>query len=312
MTPVKTVGALRRVSVMLRRREIGLRMWLMRDDLDVWFTKSPEPGEASPWAQTSAHDTANEPIGPVLAIHIAAAEAQLRLEAVNDYFKMLRAATTTRSAYSLHVLCRATVEACAFSTWVFDPTAEPAERLLRGLLLRKKALDLHIKSLRKMTTDGESGSDSEFASAVAEALDNSDAQMCDVKGAIRRIRADLAPPSTSTPESWDSAPSATDRVRKLLCDDLDLPHGLDAYHRMSRVAHSEGIGIIGTWNTDGAKPLIDYFSFLEPLHLALCATHFALERRSKCWGETYENPKLFRIIGQVERIIEREPGVQMI
>ena len=311
MTPVRTSGAMRRLGVMVRRWDIALRMWEMHDDADIWFTESSKPGADSPWAKTSAHELANEQIGPVLAIHIAAAEAQLRLDAVHDYFKMLRAATTSRSAYSLYVLCRATVEACAFSTWVFDPTAEPGERLLRGLLLRKRALEQFLRSLRKFTTNGECDAEPAYVASVAEAYRHADAQLCDVERAIRRICADLVPSSTSTPGSWDRAPSATDRIRHMLCDDLDLPQGFDAYHRMSGVAHSEAIGIIGTWNAEGGKPSIDYYNFLEPLHLALCSIHFALQRRSDCWGETYRAPKLHKIIGRVEHIIEREPGVQM-
>ena len=50
---------------------------------------------------------------------------------------MLRSAMRTRRVYSLYAMCRATIEACAFASWVLDPDIEPAERLLRGLHLRK-------------------------------------------------------------------------------------------------------------------------------------------------------------------------------
>ena len=130
----------------------------------------------------------------------------------------------------------------------------------------------------------------------------------EVNRIIKEIRAELEP-RKGVPLK---RPSRTRQVRDMLCGDMGMPQGFDAYHRMSGVVHSEATGIIGTWNLEGTKPSIDYYTFLEPLHLALCSIHFVLDRRGACWGETHKGSKLHKIIGRVERIIEREPGVQVI
>ena len=90
-----------------------------------------------------------------------------------------------------------------------------------------------------------------------------------------------------------------------------MPQGLDAYHRMGGVAHSEPIAIIATWNFNEDKPSIDYYSFLEFLHLAVCSIHFSLERRAACWGQSYKSAGLLKIIRRLEAVIEGEPDVRL-
>lgn len=67
----------------------------------------------------------------------------------------------------------------------------------------------------------------------------------------------------------------------------------------------------GTWSVDGANRLFDCYSFLAPLHLALCSIHFGTGRRMVFWGETHKDAGLLRIIKRLERILAGEPGVQL-
>lgn len=305
---MKTMGPLRRPGIMLRRWEIGLRMRELHGDPDVWLPKSRTPEPGSPWNQSRAHSAASVRIGSGSAVDLLEAEARLRLEAIQDYFVALRAAMRTRSVYSLHVMCRTAIEACAFSAWVFDPVAVPEERLLRGLILSKQSTSSQMKSLRSMRDNGSYGLTADERQEVERAHSEAKNHAHDAERIIGEIGAELV---ARKGESF-KPPSRTRRVREMLCDDMGMPQGLDAYHRLSRVVHSEASGIIGTWNLDGAKPFIDYYTFLEPLHLALCSIHFALEQRGACWGETYKASKLHKIIRRVERIIEVEPGVQLV
>ena len=148
MTPVKTKPTSRRIRVKFLMWGIVLRMKVLHGDPDVWFLESTAPADGSPWEQTRASGSGLAHVGSGSVNHLVEAEAQLRVDAIHDYFGVLRAAMRTRSAYSLYVMCRSTIEACAFAAWVFDPEVKPAERLLRGLLLRKQSLNTTLKSLR--------------------------------------------------------------------------------------------------------------------------------------------------------------------
>ena len=123
---------------------------------------------------------------------MAEAEAQLRLDAVHDYFVGLRGAMWTRSVYSLHALCRSTIEACAFAAWVFDPDAAPAEGLLRGLMLREQWLHEHQKALDRMMGTGRSGElDCDDLADVARARSVTEIHLGDVQRVIEGVRVDL-------------------------------------------------------------------------------------------------------------------------
>ena len=309
MTPVKTKPISRRIRVKFLMWGIALRMKLLHSEPDVWFTASTAPADGSPWALTRAYGSGVGQIDSGSVTHVAEAEAQLRLDAVHDYFVGLRGAMWTRSVYSLHALCRSTIEACAFAAWVFDPDAAPAERLLRGLMLRKQWLHEHQKALDRMVGTGRSGElNSDDLADVARARSVTETHLGDVQRVIEGVRVDLASMSGLPSQ----VPSKTERVGEMLVDDIEMPQGADAYHRLSGVAHSAAGAISGTWNLDGGRPSIDYYSFLEPLHLALCSIHFGMERRAACWGETHKGAGLLRIIERLERILEGEPGVQLI
>lgn len=308
MIPVKTSGARRRLGVMLRRWEIWLRMRELHGDPDMWSTESRAPGRGSPWDRSRSHPYAELPVGPVRVIDVVEPEARLRLEAVHDYFGALHAATRTRSAYSLYVICRSIIEARAFSAWVFNPQVEPEERLLRGLLLREQSLDSQSKSLRSLQTDRSYERSPDERQDIEQALCNVMNHIADVKRAVGKIHAEIESKNGEMPK----LPPYARRIREMLCDDMGLPQGLDAYHRMSAVAHSQATGIIGTWSLDTGKPSIDYYSFLIPLQLALCSIDFALEQQGTCWGETYKGTKLHKILARVDRIIEGEPDVLLI
>lgn len=312
MTPIKSKGALRRVHVTLRRWEIGLRMRELHGDPAIWLLESKAPTDGSPWGHTRACPGAARQVGPGSAVEVVESEARMRVYAVHDYFVGLRAATGARSPYSLYVMCRAVIEACAFATWVFDPAAQPEERLLRGLHLAKEPLRRRLRSLEAMESDATGFWGEDFLSDVASASNQASDYQNNIERAVQGIHAELEKADERTSRGSSRVPMASQRVREMLCDEMELPQGLDAYHRMSGVAHSEALAIIGTWNWDTKRPSIDYFSFLEFLHLALCAVDFMLERRAVCWGETCKLKKLHRIVHRVERIIEREPGVQMI
>ena len=311
MTPVKSKGALRRAHVMLRRWEIGLRMREAHGDPDIWLLESKAPAARSPWSDTRTHPGAATQAGPGSAVEVVESEARLRVYAVHDYFVALRTTTGTRSAYSLYVMCRATIEACAFATWVFDPAARPEERLLRGLRLAAEPLRRRLKPLEAMESDATGFWGEDFRADRASAKNRALVYQHNIERAIQSIHAEPQKSDGHSSREPSRVPSASQRVREMLCDEMDLPQGLDAYHRMSGVAHSEALAIIGTWNWDTKRPSIDYFSFLEFLHLALCAVAFMLERRAACWGENCKLKKLHKVIGRVERIIEREPGVQL-
>lgn len=294
--------------MMLRRWELWLRMWELHGDPDMWFTESRAPEHGSPWDRSRSHPYAELPVGPVRVIDVVEPEARLRLEAVHDYFGALRAATRTRSAYSLYVMCRSIIEACAFSAWVFSPQVEPEEHLLRGLLLREQSLGSQLKSLRSLQTDRSYERSLDERQEIEQALCKVVAHIADIEKAVGKIRAE----TELQIREMSKLPSHARRVREMLCDDMGLPQGFDAYHRMSAVAHSQAIGIIGTWSFDTGKPSIDYYSFLVPLQLALCSIDFALEQRAACWGETYKGKKLHKTLTRVDRIIEGEPDVLLI
>ncbi len=116
IAPVKSNGARRCVRVTLGRWEIGLRMRELHGDPDAWLSESKLPADGSPWSQTRAHPAADTQVGPGSAIDLVETELHLRLYAVHDYFVGLRAVTGTRSPCSLHVLCRTTIDACAYAT----------------------------------------------------------------------------------------------------------------------------------------------------------------------------------------------------
>ena len=312
MTPVKTKPISRRVWVKLRMWGIGLRMKELHGNPDVWFLESPKPTDGSPWEQTQTYGRSFAKVGLVSVSLLAKAEGQLRLEAIQDYFAGLRAVTRTRSVYSLYVMCRSTIEACAFAAWVFDPQIQPGERILRGLLLREDSLKQILKSIRAIEREHSDEIESGYLADMATAKIEATHHLQEVKRAIRGIRA--GPEATARPslERSHTVPSSTQRIREMLVDDMDMPQGFDAYHRMSGVAHSEALAITGTWNLDGGKPSIDYYDFLVYLHLALCSIDHSLTRRAACWGETYKSSGLRKLIERVERILSGEADVKMI
>ncbi|MCY4631391.1 MAG: hypothetical protein OXE75_11005 [bacterium] len=120
--------------------EIAVRMRELHGNPDVWFLASPTPSKCSPWEQTRAYASGLAQFDAGSVVDVANLEARTRINAVHDYFAVMRTAMSNRRVYSLYAICRSTIEACAFATWVFDPAAESAERVLRGLQLRKRAL----------------------------------------------------------------------------------------------------------------------------------------------------------------------------
>ena len=186
----------------------------------------------------------------------------------------------TRSVYSLYVMCRSTIEACAFATWVFDPRVEPAEQLLRGLLLREQSLNRSLRSLRETEGNRSGEFDPEQIADATKARIVTDSHLDEIKRIIQDVLTDLESTNARPLEQSFRVPSATQRIREMLIHDIKMPQGSDAFHRLSGVAHSEAIAIIGMWNMDGGKPSIDYYDFLIYLHLALCSIAFSLERRS--------------------------------
>ena len=312
MTPVKTRPMSRHLWVKFLVWEIVLRMKVLHGDPDVWFLESIAPTGGSPCEQTRAYGSGLANVGSVSVIHLAESEAQFRVDAIHDYFRVLRAAMWSRSVYSIYVMCRSTIEACAFAAWVFDPEVKPAERLLRGLLLRERSLHKLLKSLREeMEGHRLDELDPGYLADVATARSKAETQLDEIRRAIGGIRADLESMEGPPPKRPLTAPSATRLIRKMFLDDMGMPQGSDAYHRLSGVAHSEAIAIIATWSLDGGKPSIDYYSFLKYLHLALCSIDFSLGRRAACWGQTHKSAGLHKIIGRVEHIIEGEPDVHL-
>ncbi len=308
MTPVKTKPISRRVLVEFRMWEIGRRMKELHSNPDVWLLESPTPSVGSPWEQTQTFGRNFVRVGPLSLGQLANLEGELRLEAAQDYFAGLRSTARTRSVYSVYVLSRSTIEACAFAAWVFDTGVKPGERLLRGLLLRKKSLEQILRSFQAVAREWSNELDSEYLAEMDRAKNEANAQLRDVKRAIRGIHVGLE----ATTEPSLKVPGSTERIREMLFDEMDMPQGIDAYHRMSGVAHSEAVAITSTWNLDGGKPSIDYYDFLIYLHLALCSIDFSLARRAACWGATHKSSRLHKIIGRVEGIIDGEPDVSLL
>lgn len=313
LIPVKTKPFSRQIWVKFVMREIGLRMREVHGNPDVWLLESKAPAANSPWEQTRAYGDGLGQAGSLDVTPVVDAEAQLRIGVLQDYFVGLRATMQTRRAYSLHVLCRSAIEACAFSAWIFDPGIDPAERALRGILLRRQSLEEHLRSLkRELKSPHPDKSEPENLLDVDRAKNVTEGHLSEMEWALQEVSADIKAKDERQVASSVEVPSATQRVRELLCDDMELPQGSDAYHRLSGVTHSNSIGILGTWNIDDGKPFIDYYTFLTYLHLALCAITFSLERRAACWGDTYKSTGLNKIIGRLERVIEGEPGVLLL
>lgn len=290
---------------------IGLRMKALQDDLDVWLLESRTPTDGSPWALTRAYGGKLGPVGAGGVSQVVEAEAQLRLDAVHDYFVGLRTAMRTRSVYSLYVMSRSTIEACAFAAWVFDPRVEPAEQLLRGLLLREQSLDRRLRSLRAIEDNRFGEFDREQIADATNVRSVIDTHLDEIKRVIQDICTDFESTNARPLEQSFRVPSATQRIREMLTHDIGMPQGSDAYRRLSGVAHSDAIAIFDTWNIDGGKPSIDYYDFLIYLHLALCTIAFSFERRSVCWGEPHKSAGLEKIIERIEHIIEGEPDVRL-
>ncbi|MXW61883.1 MAG: hypothetical protein F4003_08910 [Acidimicrobiaceae bacterium] len=312
MTPVKTKPISRHMLLKLRMWEIGLRMKELRRNPDVWLLESPKPTVGSPWEQTQIFGRNFERVNSLSLAQLAKLEGELRLEAAQDYFAGLRSTARTRSVYSVYVMSRSTIEACAFAAWVFDPKVQPGERILRGLLLREQSLEKMLRSLRAIKQDHSDELDSEYVAEMDRVRSEGNIQLLGVKRAVRGIHAGLGPTSGPLPERSQKVPSSTKRIREMLFDEMEMPQGLDAYPRMSGVAHSEALAITSTWNSDGGKPSIDYYDFLVYLHLALCAIDHSLTCRAACWGETYKSSGLHKVIDRVERILDGEPNVKMI
>lgn len=311
MMPVKAKPIWRRIQVKILMWEIALRMRELHGNPDVWFLASPTPTNGSPWEQTQASGSGLAQLDSGSVVDVVQLEARTRIDAVHDYFAVMRTAMSNRRVYSLYAICRSTIEACAFATWVFDPAAEPAERLLRGLKLRKRSLDAHLKSLQTMLEDPCGELDSVDRADITRAESEIEAHLDEIKRAIQDIRTSHEPANKPPLERPLHVPSATQRIREMLCDEMGMPQGLDAYHRMSGVAHSQPIAIFATWNFDGDKLSIDYFSFLEFLHLAVCSIDFILERRSACWGQSYRRTRLDKIVRRLEYIITGEAKVRL-
>ena len=289
---------------------IAVRMRELHGNPDVWLLESPAPADDSPWAQTRACPNGAAPLSVGSVSDVAELQARTRINAVHDYFAVLRMAMSSRRVYSLYAICRSTIEACAFATWVLDPAAEPAERLLRGLLLAKQSLDTRLKSLRELLGDPYGELDSDALADVATASERTHALLDEVKGAIAEVCA--AHEAAGTPPGRSlRVPSATQRIREMLCDDMGMLQGSDAYHRMSDVVHSDPLAILATWNFSEDKLSIDYYSLLEFLHLAVCSIVFSLERRAVCWGQPFKSAGLLKVIRRLEAVIEGEPGVRL-
>ena len=310
MTPVRAKPTSRLPWVKILTWDIWLRMKVLHGDPDVWLPEwgTTAPNADSPWGQTLAYESGLAPLGATRVIHVAKAEGSERLHTTRDFFAVLPSAVRTRNVYALHVLCRATIEACAFASWVFDPRAEAAERLLRGLLLKEQAMREHLRSLRQQEDDPSNRSDAAYLSDIAQAQGAADAFLEEIKKAIRTIRDDPAAGGTQRA----SVPTASNRVREMLVDDMGLPQGSDAYHRLSGVVHASPTAIAATWDPEADRPSVGYYAFLEHLHLALSSIDFCLENRAACWGESPKGTGLHKIIHRIERIIRGEPGVQFV
>ena len=311
MTPVHAKPSSRLMWAKMLTWDIWLRMKALHGDLDVWLPEwaTTAPDVDSPWGQTLAYESGLAPLEVGRVIHVVKAEGSERLHTTHDFFAVLRSAVRSRSVYALYVLCRATIEACAFASWVFDPRAEAAERLLRGLLLRKQAMCRHTRSLRQQANDPANKSDAAYLSDIAKARSAADAFLAEIERTIRAISDD---PSAMQRPQPVSVPTMTDRVREMLVDDMDLPQGSDAYHRLSGVVHTRPTAIAATWDSEMDRPSVSYGTFLGYLHLTLCSMDFSLENRAACWGENHKGAGLHKIIRRIERVIRGEPGVQFV
>ena len=301
ITPVKPVSSWRFIWMRLRLWKIAIRMKELHGNPDVWFTESKLPKDGSPWALTHKYANSCGAPGPPNVIHPVEVEAKYRFEAMQDFFAGMQTVMRTRQAYSLHVLSRSAIEACAFATWVFDPDIEPEERVLRGLLLRAEHLEHEIRALNTELRDGHTtdASDQDYLAGVTAAKKT-------VDRAVQQTHTDLQSRTMQPSTALPSVPSKTQRVREMLLEDMGLPHGSDAYHRLSGVAHSQALAIADIWNLSKSRPFIDYFDFLVYLHLAVCSIDFSLERRSVCWGESYKGTRIKTIIRNLDRILSSE------
>ena len=311
MIPVKTGPPFRRVWIKLLMWEIAVRMREQHGNPDVWLLASPEPTGGSPWGQTRAYGSSFVELGSLTVVDVAEVEARTRLNAVHDYFGGLRTAMSNRRVYSLYALCRSTIEACAFATWIYDPAAHPAAQLVRALLLAEQSLGMRIRSFRELQQNPYGELNSDGLTELAEAISQAEDHRCDIKKAIMEICTADEPVRKLSLQRSLRVPSKTHRIREMLCDEMGLPQASDAYYRMSGVAHSETTAILDTWNVNEDKPSIDYFSFLQFLHLAVCSIDFSLERRAKCWGQSYKSAGLHKIIRRLEHILAGEPNVHL-
>ena len=193
---------------------------------------------------------------------------------------------------------------------MLDPAAQPTERLLRGLQLAQDPLRRRLKSLRQVAREADSADDATPDSEIVSSVDDVTALQERVQRLVRDLHAELEAVQKHPGSKQRVVPSATERVTGMLCNEMGMPYEIDAYNRMSGIVHTKALAIISTWNWDTKRPSIDYFSFLEFLHLALCSTEFMLGRRAACWGENRKSKKLHTIIDCVERILDGEPGAQ--
>ena len=234
ITPVKSVSSWRRIWVRLRLWKIAIRMKKLHVNLDVWFTESTSPKDGSPWALTEEYvDSCEVPEAEQL-IYAVKSEGEYRIESMQDFFAGMQSVMRTRQAYSLYVLSRSAIEASAFATWVYDPDIEPEERVLRGLLLRAEHLEHEIRALNTELRDGHTTdeADQDYLAEVTRVKKK-------VDRALQQTHTDLQSRTMQPSTALPSVPSKTRRIREMLLEDMGLPHGSDAYNRLSGVAHSQ-------------------------------------------------------------------------
>ena len=301
ITPVKPVSSWRLIWMRLRLWKIAIRMKELHGNPDVWFTESTSPKDGSPWALTHKYANTCGASGPTNVIHAVKAEAEFRFESMQDFFAGMQSVMRTRQAYSLYVLSRSAIEASAFATWVYDPDIEPEERLLRGLLLRAEHLEHEIRAVNTELRDGHTtdASDQDYLADVTSVKKK-------VDRAVQQTHTDLQSRTMQPSTALPSVPSKTRRVREMLLEDMGLPMGSDAYHRLSGIAHSQALAIADIWNLSKSKPFIDYFNFLVYLDLAVRSIDFSLNRRAVCWGESYKGTRIKTITRNLDRILSSE------
>lgn len=173
-------------------------------------------------------------------------------------------------------------------------------RVLRGLQLRAEHLNHEMRTLNQVLP--ERHTDEGYQDDLPEVTK----LKARIDRAVQQAHTDLQSRTRQASTAVPSMPSATQRVQEMLHDDMELPQGFDAYHRLSGVVHSQAVAISNTWNLSKAKPFIDYFDFLLYLHLAVCSIDFCLERRSACWGESHKPPRLRTLIRRLEHMISVE------